>query len=165
MKKEEFYLYETEVEWAGGREGGLRSKGLPALQVAAPPEFSGPEGRWSPEHLYVASVAACFMTTFVAIAELSKLEVLSLSVEAKGKMEKAKGSGYRMTEIVVRPRALLRSNRDFDRAARILEKAEKNCPISNSIKTAVKISPDLFVAQEPVIPCPPIDDPTSASSS
>ncbi len=160
MKNELPYFYETEVEWTGERGGDLRSHNLPTLKVAAPPEFQGPEGCWTPEHLYVASVGACFMTTFVAVAQLSKLEVASFGVTARGKLEKIEGLGYQMTEVVLTPKVVLRSNRDFDRAARILEKAKKNCLISNSIKTAVKMEPELFVSQEPTIPCPPIADPT-----
>lgn len=159
MDKERPYFYETDVEWTGEREGELRSPNLPTLEIAAPPEFHGPERRWTPEHLYVASVGACFMTTFLAIAQLSKLEFLSFSVKAKGKLEKMEALGYQMTEIVLRPRAVLRSNRDFDRATRIMEQTGKNCLISKSIKTVIKIEPELFVAQEPTVPCPPISDP------
>lgn len=39
-----------------------------------PPEFGGPERTWSPEHLFVAAVSSCLMTTFRAIAEMSELE-------------------------------------------------------------------------------------------
>jgi len=62
------YLYETEVEWETGRKASLRSSGLPALEIAPPPEFQGDPGMWTREHLYVASVNACFVVTFLAIA-------------------------------------------------------------------------------------------------
>ena len=41
----------------------------------------------------------------------------------------------------------LRHARDADRAARILEKAEQHCLISNSIKTAIRLEPEMDVAQ------------------
>lgn len=141
------YFYETEVKWTGERRGDLRSPNLPNLQVASPPEFQGHEGTWTPEHLYVASVNACFMTTFLAIAALSKLEFVSFSANAIGKLEKIEGNGYQITEIVLRPRLVVRHSRDLERAGRILEKAEKHCLISNSIKTVVKFEPTLEHAE------------------
>jgi organic hydroperoxide reductase OsmC/OhrA len=56
------YFYDTEVEWSERRRGNLRSDGLPEVQIAAPPEFQGDAGTWTPEHLFVGSVNVCFMT-------------------------------------------------------------------------------------------------------
>lgn len=137
------YFYETEVEWAAGRKANLRSSGLPALQIAPPPEFQGDPGIWTPEHLYVASVNACFVVTFLAIAELSKLDFVSFASNAIGKLEKIEGSGYQITEVVLRPKLMVGHARDRERATRLLDKAEKNCLISNSIKTVVKLEPEI----------------------
>jgi len=98
------YFYRTEVEWTGERHGDLRAPVLPNLQVDAPPEFKGHDGVWTPEHLFVASVNTCFMTTFLAIAENSKLEVVSFKADAKGKLEKLDGQGFMMTEITLHPK-------------------------------------------------------------
>ncbi|MGZ5482045.1 MAG: OsmC family protein [Pyrinomonadaceae bacterium] len=135
------YSYATEVEWTGERRGDLSAPHLPDLEVDAPPEFKGHEGVWTPEHLFVAAVNSCFMTTFLAIAENSKLEFVSFSADAKGKLEKLEGQGFIMTEVVLRPKLLVSHARDLERAGRILEKAEKNCLISNSIKTETRLEP------------------------
>jgi len=135
------YSYTTEVEWTGERRGDLSAPHLPDLEVDAPPEFKGHEGVWTPEHLFVAAVNSCFMTTFLAIAENSKLEFVSFSADAKGKLEKLEGQGFIMTEVVLRPKLLVSHARDLERAGRILEKAEKNCLISNSIKTETRLEP------------------------
>jgi peroxiredoxin-like protein len=142
------YFYTTEVEWTGERHGDLRAPVLPHMQVDAPPEFKGHEGVWTPEHLFVASVNSCFMTTFLAIAENSKLEFVSFSADAKGKLEKLDGEGFIMTEVVLRPKLRISHARDVERAGRILEKAEKHCLISNSIKTQTKLEPEVSFAGE-----------------
>ena len=142
------YFYSTEVEWTGERHGDLRAPVLPNMQVDAPPEFKGHDGVWTPEHLFVAAVNSCFMTTFLAIAENSKLEFVSFSANAKGKLEKLDGQGFIMTEVVLRPKLVINHARDEDRAGRILEKAEKNCLISNSIKTETKLEPEVSFAGE-----------------
>jgi len=37
----------------------------------------------------------------------------------------------------------VRYARDLERAARLMQKAERNCLISNSIKTVVKLEPEI----------------------
>ena len=155
-KDEKGLFFAANVVWTEGRSGALESRGLPTLQVAAPPEFQGRENTWTPEHLYVGSVASCFMATFVAIAELSKLEFKSLSIEAAGKLEKVEGSGYAMIEIILKPTLVIRNSRDIERASRMLEKAEKKCFISNSIKSRVKLEPRVYHEQNPSYPCPSV---------
>ncbi len=165
MKEQPPFFYETEVEWKEERKGELRSPNLPALAVATPPEFQGHEGFWTPEHLYVASVNVCFMTTFLAIAQNSKLDVASFRASAKGKLEKVEGTGFQITEIILRPRVVVRSSQDLDRAGRILAKAEKNCLISISIKTVVKVEPEVYCEQVPASPCPPVLEPVVLNES
>jgi peroxiredoxin-like protein len=140
---EDNYYYTTEVEWTGERQGHLSAPVLPSLKVDAPPEFKGHEGVWTPEHLFVASVNSCFMTTFLAIAENSKLEFESFRANAKGKLEKLSDKGFMITEITLQPKLVIKHARDSQRACRILEKAEKYCLISNSIKTQTKLVPDI----------------------
>src|SRR4030095_175928 len=103
MAESAVFYYETEVEWKKEKEGQIRGPSLPAVTVGAAPEFKGREGMWSPEHLFVASLNTCFMLTFLAFAENSKLPLVSFSSTAKGKLEKVPGSSYQITEIVVKP--------------------------------------------------------------
>ncbi len=87
MNSEE-HFYDVDLKWDQGRIGTLSSDRLSkTIEVATPPEFSGGvDGIWSPEHLFIASVSSCFMTTFTAIAEFSKLDYESLEVKATGTM-------------------------------------------------------------------------------
>lgn len=128
------YYYETEVEWRGEKDLKLYGGKLPPIGAGAPPEFNGREENWSPEHLFVAALNSCYALTLLAIAEFSKVSLVSLSSSAKGRLEKMQGSTYQVTEIVVRPRVVVASANDFQRMPRILDKAKENCLVSNSIK-------------------------------
>lgn len=153
--------YESEIEWTGRRDLRLRSSNLPAIAGGAPPEFNGREANWSPEHLLVAALNSCYLLTLIAIAEFSKVAVVSLSSSATGKLEKIPGGSYHISEIVVRPRVLLESAADLSRMPRILEKAKENCFISNSLKSAITVQPEVFHRQTPAAPCP-LGEPESA---
>jgi peroxiredoxin-like protein len=161
-KDERELFFAANVIWTEGRSGELESRGLPTLSVSAPPEFQGRENTWTPEHLYAGSVAACFMATFVAIAERSKLEFKSLRVETDGKLQRIEGAGYEMTEIILRPTLVIRHSRDIERATRILEKAGKQCFIANSIKSKVRLEPRVYHEKNPSYPCPAVAAPDGA---
>lgn len=147
MSKLEKHDYDVDLKWKEGRIGILSSDKLDdRLEVATPPEFpGGVEGIWSPEHLFVASVSSCFMTTFTAIAEYSKLQFEELSVPATGLMSNESGK-FAITEIVLSPKLVIQDENQKDKALRILQKAEEACLITRSIKTEVKLEPTIAVA-------------------
>ncbi len=141
----EKHTYHTSVRWEGERRGTLSSGELREIEVATPPEFPGGHpGLWSPEHLYTAAAEICLMTTFLAIATNSKLEFKDYSSQAVGTLEKTEG-GFQMTEILLRPKVVVGSAELIETTKRLLDKAEKHCLISNSMKTRVRIEPEVVV--------------------
>ncbi len=133
------HYYNTTVKWTEGRKGELLEPTMPTIEVATPPEFpKGVPNTWSPEHLYVASANICLMTTFLAIAENSKLNFKSFECDGVGKLEKVDGR-FMISEIVLKPKVIVTEEKDIERAERIIEKAENHCLISNSMKTEIKL--------------------------
>ncbi|HNF72586.1 MAG TPA: OsmC family protein [Chitinophagaceae bacterium] len=132
------HLYEVSLDWQSDRKGIMYSDILnDKIEVATPPEFpKGMPGIWSPEHLLVAAVNSCLMTTFLAIAENSKLEYLQFHSRAIGKLEQVEGK-WLISEITLYPRVLIHNEHDRERAERILQKSEAACLISNSIKAKI----------------------------
>jgi peroxiredoxin-like protein len=142
--------YEVKINWEAGRKGLISSPDLKNnIEVATPPEFpKGIPGIWSPEHLFVAAVNSCLMTTFLAIAENSRLEFLNFESNADGKLEKVDGK-YVISEIILSPQITLLKEEDKERAIRILEKSEAACLISNSVKSKIILNPKLKLFESP----------------
>ena len=140
------YEYEVGLTWKGERSGIMESSGLPSLEVSAPPEFAGQPGRWTPEQLLVGATSSCLMTTFLAIAEFSKITVSFFRAKATGRLEKIAGEGYRFIEIHFVPEIGV-STHEVEKARRALAKAEKSCFVSNSLKATVSVEP-VFVPVE-----------------
>ena len=134
--------YNVNINWENDRKGLMSSPVLNSnIEVATPPEFpGGMPGIWSPEHLLVAAVNSCLMTTFLAISENSKLNFVKFESNADGKLEKVDGK-YMISEIVLSPVLTIHNESDRDRALRILEKSEAACLISNSIKSTITLKP------------------------
>ena len=142
----DIHFYETKVSWHEGRIGSITADGMPQVQVATPPEFpKGVPNIWSPEHLFVAAANICLMTTFLAIAENSKLEFKSFSSSAKGKLEKVDGK-FMISEIELMPEIIINDEKDLEKATRIIQKAEAACLISNSMKSKIILNPKISAA-------------------
>jgi organic hydroperoxide reductase OsmC/OhrA len=142
----ESHDYTLTVRWTSERKGMARAETLPPLEVATPPEFGGHPGIWSPEHLFVAALSSCLMATFLAIAANSKLEFRSFECPATGTVRRGEDRLFRVTEAVLRPRLVLAHAADRERAARILQKAEQACLISNSVRTTIRLEPVIEAA-------------------
>lgn len=138
------HYYTVDLNWIADRKGIISSPELAQqLEVATPPQFAkGIEGIWSPEHLLTAAVNSCFMTTFLAIAENSKLQYKSFACRAKGKLAQIEGK-FLMTEVLLEARLTVDEALDVEKAERILQKSEAACLISNSIKSKVTLQTDI----------------------
>ena len=136
------HRYQTRI--AGGPQGHatLSSGGVPDLPTDAPLDFDGPGDAWSPEQLLIAAVEACFLLTFRAIARASKIEFVSLSVDGEGVVDREEGF-TRFTEIVLRPRVTLPAGADWTRVRRALERAEHTCLVSASLRTPIRLEPEI----------------------
>ena len=140
------HTYRMKIDWLADREGVARAEGLPGLHVGAPPEFGGRSGVWTPEHLLVGAVASCFLTTFLAVAELSGLPLVTVEVPAEGSLARGEDRRYRFERVTLRPRILLAGEEDRERARRLVDKAEAACLVTRSLATEVVVEPVLEVS-------------------
>lgn len=150
----ETHYYNVDINWEKNRKGIMCSPELNkengvCIEVATPPEFpKGMKGIWSPEHLLVAAVSSCLMTTFLSIAENSTLEFANFSCEAKGKQEAIEGKLI-ISEILLKPTVVIHDETNRNKALRIVKKAEDACLIARSIKS--KITTEITILVKPLL--------------
>jgi peroxiredoxin-like protein len=142
----ESYPHHYKVLAAAKTEGSvaLASERLPSLSSASPEQFGGPGDQWSPETLLVAAAADCLILTFRAIARASKLSWLSLDCDAEGVLDRVDGV-TRFTQMRMNARLVLPGGGEVERARRLLEKAEKTCLITCSLKAEPALTTDVKV--------------------
>ena len=152
----ESHYYNIDINWNKERRGTMCSPELMhsgadqngCIEVATPPEFpKGIPGIWSPEHLFTASVTSCLMTTFLSIAENSKLEFTDFNCRSKGKLEQIEGK-FQMSEVILEPTVTIVHEKDREKAERILFKSEAACLISNSVKSKITLIPVVKTADQ-----------------
>ena len=124
----------------------LESSDLASIETAAPPEFGGPGGLWSPETLLVSAVADCFVLSFKAIARASSMDWVSLNCEVTGVLDRVEKVSQ-FTDFNLRVTLEVPPGTDEAKAARLLEKAEHACLITNSLKSAKHLDATVIVSK------------------
>ena len=127
------HRYVVTASAAGAENVVLCSDGIPDLETAGPPQFGGPGDVWSPETLLVGAVSDCFVLSFRAIARKAGLDWIALTATADGTLDKVDGCS-RFTSLAVRARLTIPPGTSESKAAAIMQKAEKYCLITNSLK-------------------------------
>jgi organic hydroperoxide reductase OsmC/OhrA len=84
------------------------------------------------------------MTTFLSIAENSKLEFSAFTCKSKGTLEQVDGK-FMMSEVLLEPTVVIAHEKDRERALRVLQKSEAACLISNSVKSKIIMTPTINV--------------------
>ena len=138
------WIYETSVNWKEGLKGETHAGGKPALEIATPPEFGGPPNTWTPEDLLTSATASCILTSILFYAGKAGIELRSYMSNAAGTMEKTP-TGLAITGIRIEIAITLVDGQQEAAMRRAVGRAEKTCPVSNSLKckvdTIVNISP------------------------
>ncbi len=112
----------------------LASEGVRVIESAPPKEFDGPGNQWAPEQLLTAAVIDCFVLSFRAIAAASKYAWVSLEATTRGTLERVDGK-MRFTRFDTPAKLPVHTGADIDRAKTLMEKAEANCLVANSLSS------------------------------
>lgn len=145
----ESHDYDVELTNTGLKTGLLAAPGdgLSAIEVASPPEFGGPAGVWSPEHLFVAALSVCLMTTFRAVAEASGLDIVEYTDQSSGHLQRGEDRLYAFDKVILRPRVVIDDESKVERATRLLHKAESVCLVSRSVASEIVLEPTIEVRE------------------
>ena len=125
----------------------LDSEGLVPLMTDAPIEFDGPGDRWSPETLLTVAIADCFALTFRGVAKHWKLPWIALGCRVTGTLGRVERA-TQFTAFTIHASLRLPVDADLDQAERLLERTERTCLISNSLKGKVSLETKIEVVPE-----------------
>lgn len=146
------HRYRVSVQWAGnkgtgtsgyreyGRDHIIRAGNKPDIPGSSDAAFLGDATRWNPEDLFLTSVSACHQLWYLHLCADAGIRVLAYTDEAEGTMLDGPEQG-RFTEVVLRPRVVIRAGDDRELAARLHHTAHQKCYVANSINCAVRCEP------------------------
>ena len=130
--------YEININWKNTPNAVMKDHKLPEIEVNAPANFGGPDDVWSPEHLFVSSIASCTMLSFMYFAEQRKVEIKSYESCAKGILKKG-DNGFEFESVIVNAKVEL-PEEQTGKVQKLAELGEKYCLVSNSVKCNVEFN-------------------------
>jgi len=136
------YEYEIETEWKEAKEGVLQSDKKPDVRIGCPPEFGGEPVYWSPEHLLVASVDVCIMTTFLDLVKKETISLLSYSSKATGKAQLVDGI-FKFKTIEITPDITISRKEDVLMIRKLINQSAEKCMVSNTLNIKVMMKPKI----------------------
>jgi organic hydroperoxide reductase OsmC/OhrA len=148
--------YEATVTWTGARQGTTSSwhaysreyealvEGKPTLQLTADSAFLGDAALHNPEDLLVISLSGCHLLTYLWQCSRARLHVVSYADEASGAMI-WDGETYRFSEVVLRPRVVVKEGSDLALAEELHDRAHDLCFIARSVNFPVRHEPEVTI--------------------
>ena len=147
------HTYEVTVSWTGNRGPGttglrdydrdhtVTADGPPVIEGTADPGFLGDPTRWNPEQLFTASISQCHMLWYLGLCARAGVVVHEYTDEAEGTMVSGPDHRARFSEVVLRPRVVVDTAEQVERAVALHEKAHEMCFIAQSVNFEVKVDP------------------------
>jgi len=136
------YEVPTKVCWTGERSGLAEIEGKSPLHLAAPPEFKGHHGVWTPEDLFVEALESCLMLTFVSLCEGEALKLIGYHSQALGRLVKGT-EGFAFEEVLITPKIEIEGSESL--ALQLIHKAHSLCMIRKSVGCHVVVKPEIVV--------------------
>ncbi|AXN37091.1 hypothetical protein CN689_14545 [Peribacillus butanolivorans] len=134
--------FHLSAEWPGGRNdiGTIQSGNL-QTQISVPTEMKGPGIGTNPDEMLLGAASTCYIITFAAMLERSKIEKVSLTMQSEALVDVTNGV-FTYKKIIHRPTLVLASitsEKEAEKARKLAVKAESSCMISRAIKGNVEV--------------------------
>ena len=113
------------------------------LSATADPMFRGDPKLLNPEQLLVMAAASCQLLSFLAVAARKRLDVVEYEDRAEGFMPED-DKPVRVTRIMLRPRIVVKSG-TREAVQKAVEIGHHECYIANSLKTDIRIEPEIII--------------------
>ncbi len=127
--------FPVKLVWKGEKIGEISIDNKVVISTGSPKDDVSANFQ-SPEDLFVASAAVCYMNGFVEFAKKMRIEFKSFECDATGKLEKV-GRSFEITKIDMYAKIVIPSEDVKQKIERALELAAKYCFIGNSMKCPI----------------------------
>ncbi len=137
--------YQTELNWIGNRGKGTASytsysrdyeitaaNKKVTIPGSSDPSFRGNPESYNPEELLVASLSSCHMLWYLHLCSVNNISVVSYIDKAEGTMQETKEGSGRFNRVTLKPKIIITSDSDIEKAHKLHEEANRLCFIANS---------------------------------
>ena len=140
------YTYKNIVEWRSGHLGHTKMDNGVDLDFSAPPSLHGMPGVLTPEDAFMAAVNTCYHMMFIWACERFKVDLVSYSCEATGKVVEFIDKTSIFKEVLLKPTIVVK-NTTKGKVENLLKAAKKFSLVAESIKADFKMEPQVRVLE------------------
>ncbi len=131
--------FKVAIKWSGERLADINLEGRPALPLSSPEVFGGQAGYYTPQELFVSSIAACYMTTSLSILRKMRQTIDALVIEGAGVIERDPEGGWRFSEIVVKMNVRVPDGDTTTKIPRVVKLTKKYCMIARVVSCPIRL--------------------------
>ncbi|MGS0682468.1 OsmC family protein [Shewanella sp. 125m-7] len=103
------------------------------INASSAPEYSGSIDKINPEEGLLAALSSCHMLTFLTIAHLKRLPIISYQDDAYAELGKNAAGKLFVNKVVLQPKIEFAEAVEAEVIAKIHDKSHSNCFIANSL--------------------------------
>jgi len=141
--------YHARLVWSGGALGPTKSvesysrefraefDGKPSFRGSADPAYQGDPALYNPEDLLLSSLSACHMLSYLAVCAHAGIAVVSYEDAVIGTVTRRDGK-IRFVDVLLRPKVMLESGSNIEKARQLHDRAHDICIIANSVNFPVR---------------------------
>ncbi|MFW9849029.1 MAG: OsmC family protein [Candidatus Thorarchaeota archaeon] len=123
----------VKVTWTDEKSGTVIAEVKSEIKSRIPPVLDDNRHFYTPEDLFVAAGAVCFMNSVVHFTKKMHIEFKSIDIESVGVVEQV-GRSYEVTRIHTKTRLVIGDKDLKKKFERALELGAKYCFVANSMK-------------------------------
>ena len=138
------YTYKNSTEWLGEHRGHIKMENGVNLDFSAPPSMHGIADVLTPEDSFMAAVNTCYFMMFIWACERFKINLISVKIEAIGKVLENIDKTSIFSEILLKVKITAKDTTD-ERIKSALKSARKYSLVAESIKADLNIEPEIEI--------------------
>jgi len=121
-----------------GRDYTVVIEGKPELRGSADPMFRGSAELPNPEDLFITSLSACHMLTYLALCAKKGISVVSYKDDARGTLELTPDGGGKFIDVTLNPLVMITDGAKQAEAMALHEDAHRLCFIAASCSAPIR---------------------------
>lgn len=130
-------LVETNVAWDGKEIFTTGTMTADKIQVTGMGNLEDYPSAWSPVHMYISSIEACYFATLKAIFAKARIGLESYKSTAVGELTSSDGKNKEISKITIHVEAGLEKSSDENKAMKLMKKMDEYCYVARSVKTEI----------------------------
>ncbi|MEI7615871.1 MAG: OsmC family protein [Actinomycetota bacterium] len=138
------YTYTNSTEWLGEHKGHIKMENGVELDFSAPPSMHGIADVLTPEDSFMAAINTCYFMMFIWACERFKINIISLKIEAIGKVLENIDKTSVFSGILLKIKITAKDTTE-ERIKSALKSAGKYSLVAESIKAELTIEPEIEI--------------------